>query len=130
MNRGRFGMVPRVTVSEWLYTFATAVRARDYDAARVGFVDDVVAFGTVVPSAYTLDQLEAVQWRPVWEVTRDFEFHNIRIDERVDRATVSALWSSTYVADGTLRRGRATILLQHIGRRWRATHTHFSLEPT
>lgn len=130
MNRGRFGMVPRVTVSEWLYTFATAVRARDYDAARAGFVDDVRAFGTVVPTATSLDQLEVAQWRPVWEVTRDFEFHSICIDERVDRAVVSALWSSKRVTDDLLRQGRATILLQRIGKRWRATHTHFSLEPT
>jgi len=119
-----------VTVSEWLYTFATAVRARDYDAARHIFADDVVAFGTVTPVAHGIDQLEADQWRLVWEVTRDFEFNGIRIDERVDRATVSARWMSRHVADDTHRRGRATILLQRIGKRWRATHTHFSLEPT
>lgn len=118
-----------MTVSEWLYTFAMAVRARDYDAARDIFADDVVAFGTVVPVAHGIDRLEADQWRLVWETTRDFEFNSVNIDEHVNRATISARWSSKRVNDNTLRRGRATILLQRIGQRWRATHTHFSLEP-
>ena len=118
------------SAAEWLEDFARAVRARDYAAARSYFDEDVLGFGTVVPRAEGLDRLEADQWRAVWDVTTAFAFHAPRVVELDAVAFVAAEWSSTYVVDGSRRRGRATIILRHAEGGWRAVHSHFSLEPS
>jgi hypothetical protein len=100
---------------EWLDAFAAAVRTRNYAAARRLFAPGVIGFGTVA-CVDSLDNLELLQWRQVWEATSGFRFETAT----VLGDAIAATWSS----DGG-RRGRATIVLAE----GLAVHTHFSLSP-
>lgn len=116
-----------MTPSDWLHAFESAVRRRDYVDARELFNPAVIAFGTVVPFACGVWQLETEQWRKIWEITTGFTFGAATIDTSGELATICAMWTS--FADATLRAGRSTIVLRRDNEKWRAIHTHFSLTP-
>jgi len=115
---------------EWLEAFAAAVRNRDYTTARSLFCPDVRAFGTRLPVANGIEQLEAAQWRRVWATTYGFTFQAPKVIEAGSLCAIIAQWSSRRASDDSPRYGRATILLTRIDNRWFALHTHLSLEPT
>jgi ketosteroid isomerase-like protein len=124
----------RVEVELWLERFAACVRARDYDAGRELFADDVVGFGTYTPYAEGLDELVENQWKPVWSATRDFHFDlaGARVEIRGELAWVATEWSSTGIGPTGQtfeRRGRVTIVLRRDPAGWRAVHTHLSHNP-
>jgi ketosteroid isomerase-like protein len=118
----------------WMRAFSEAVRKRDFASGRELFDDRVMSFGTVCVRAETLDDLASRQWSVIWPNTRGFEFEyeSSRALVGEGQATVMAHWSSAGLgAGGALfqRRGRATIVLAHDGLRWKAVHTHFSINP-
>jgi len=122
-------MVPAMPLA-WLDAFASAVRNRDYTAARALFCPDVRAFGTAIPVANGIEQLETAQWRPIWDTTYGFTFQAPQIIEAGSLCVIIAQWSSRRTSDDSPRYGRATILLMRVDNRWFALHTHLSLEPT
>ena len=119
---------------DWLCAFSSAVRARDYEGGRALFSPNVVAFGTFSPTLCGLDDLEANQWRHIWENTRDFEFEfgSLQSGGCADFLWVAARWNSygqTHDGESFLRTGRATFALQKCGEKWLAVHSHHSLDP-
>ena len=114
--------------------FAEAVRSRDYDAGQGLFDDNVFSFGTYSNKLEDLHALTENQWKPVWSVTRNFHFHlgTVRCEILGDHAWVAAVWQSEGQAgDGEWhdRIGRATLILHWQKEGWKATHSHFSLQP-
>jgi hypothetical protein len=47
----------------WLREFEAACGGRDFDAGRLMFAQDSVAFGTWASAAHGLDNIEREQWR-------------------------------------------------------------------
>lgn len=124
------------SVGEWLTTWQTFVRRRDFDQARTLFSPAVLGFGSVATVAGSLDELEASQWRRVWPRLGDFTFEDdhLAVVVSTDRllATVAVTWASTWVDNGNGRdRGgrRSCSSATTIDDPWRAVHTHFSLNP-
>lgn len=118
----------------WLEEFARCVRDRTYDEARPLFEDGVYSFGTVADQARGLDNLVQSQWREVWDVTEgfDFEYQAAHCWESDGLLGVATPWSSKGVSeDGESfeRHGRATLLLRRIDGKWKAVHSHFSMNP-
>jgi ketosteroid isomerase-like protein len=118
----------------WFEALARCVRAVDYDAARPLFAADAVAFGTHADLVVGLDAIQARQWSAVWPFIADFTFDLDRLHAVAagDLAWAAVPWTSTgFHADGTPfpRPGRATVTFARVDGRWRATHTHFSLNP-
>lgn len=128
------GADPIAPLRAWLTAWQERVRAVDFAGGRALCAPDLVAFGTRAAMVEGLDRVEAEQWRHVWPVIREF---TVRVAEARgaiagDHAWVAAPWDSLGVrADGCTfpRPGRLTIAFRHVGGRWLATHTHFSLTP-
>ena len=118
----------------WLRKFETACRGRDYDAGRLMFAQDAVAFGTWAMAVHGLENIEREQWRNVWPRIREFRFEARPVARAMgDAAWVAAAWSSEATGpDGqALRRaGRATFVLACHGDGWRCVHSHVSLLPS
>lgn len=109
------------------------VRRRDFEGARDLFASDVVGFGTGSVLARGRDALEERQWRRVWQHTREFAFglEQMHCFGGSDGLCVAITWESVGVrADGSTfpRSGRATLVLAG-GKRLKAVHSHFSLDP-
>ncbi len=121
-------------VLTWLTTFEAACRERDFDAGRVMFADDAVAFGTWATAVSGLDNIVREQWRNVWPRIRGFRFDarpTIRVSG--DSAWIASAWTSKATGpDGRAfpRAGRATFVLARRGGRWLCVHSHVSLPPT
>jgi uncharacterized protein (TIGR02246 family) len=119
----------------WLNEFAATVRARDYKKGRELFHDDAFGFGSVGNMLDGLDRLVEHQWKRVWNQTEGFELHlqYLKCGASGDVAWAAVPFSSQGIApDGSrfLRRGRATYVLEKHDGRWRAVHSHHSLEPS
>jgi len=99
----------------WLREFEAACRARDFDAGRLMFAQDAVAFGTWAMAVHGLDNIERERWRNVWPRIRGFTFEpepEIRTDG--ETARIAAGWRSEATGpDGRpfSRPGRATFIL-------------------
>ena len=122
--------------SDWLARFARCVDARDPEAARALFADDVIAFGSVTAVMAGVDELERLQWKRVWPRISDFRFERESIHVLGDPAsgplTIALKWSSVGRHDDGRRfdrPGRATLVLERSGANWRCVHSHFSLVP-
>ena len=126
---------PPVTPLAWLETFAACVRARDYDAGRELFDNDVTAFGTVSNEMQGLDALVREQWRHVWGATEGFDFlsDTVHVQTIGACAWAGAQWQSTgrrAVGRPFLRHGRATyVLRRNDAGIWLAVHSHHSFVP-
>lgn len=122
-------------IKQWLADFATAVRERDFSAGRALFAHDVCSFGTRADQIKGLDDLEADQWRPIWNATRGycFDYDGATIDVCGDSAWVAITWHSQgkdAAGNWFDRFGRATYILRRSGDKWLAVHTHHSLNPS
>ena len=100
----------------WLQTFEAACRTKDFDAGRVMFAQDAVAFGTWAMAVHGLDNIEREQWRNVWPRIRGFAFEPKPVVRTNGRPFT--------------RTGRATFVLNHRDGRWQCVHSHVSLQPT
>lgn len=125
-------------ILEWFGTFEEHINARDYDAARELFDGTVIGFGTRVPVAQGLDELEQDQWRRTWDRIEDFRFDldstGVTISNDPAQGTAFGTWSSLGIrADGTRfeRAGRVTMIFVQdpLSGSWKAVHTHFSENP-
>lgn len=120
---------------DWLLAFSSAVRARDYAAGHALFAPHVVAFGTFSPALCGLADLEANQWRHIWENTCDFEFDfaSLMCGGCDDFLWIAVRWSSHALDSNSqktrFRTGRATFALEKIEGKWLAVHSHHSLDP-
>jgi ketosteroid isomerase-like protein len=122
---------------QWLSTWEQAINARDFNAAKALFDDDVVGFGTLVEVVRGLDELSDAQWRRTWPQIEDFSFDTDAMSVATfgagSAAAIAIMWRSYGLReDGSryFRPGRATIVLKrHEDSAWRAVHTHFSLVP-
>ena len=118
----------------WLREFETACRARDFDAGRLMFAQDAVAFGTWAMAVHGLANIEREQWRNVWPRIRDFTFEREPVVcASGDTAWIAAGWQSEATgADGRPfpRPGRATFILARRNGRWQCVHSHVSLRPS
>ena len=120
-------------ISDWLAAWEETINARDYQAARLLFADDVVAFGSLAGHMSGLDELEQRQWRAIWENTRSFRFDPpIVVKQTADLVVLACRWRS----EGMLpeggwydRSGRCTLVLGHTASGWRCAHSHFSMDP-
>jgi ketosteroid isomerase-like protein len=118
----------------WLRDFEAACRGRNFDAGRLMFAPDAVAFGTWAMAVHGLDNIEREQWRNVWPRIRGFTFEP-KPEIRTDGATawIAAGWRSEATGpDGRTfpRPGRATFILSRRDGRWLCVHSHVSLQPT
>src|SRR5687767_11009617 len=122
------------TPSEWLRTFETAVRARDFAGGRTLFAEDAVAFGTWARAVSGLDNIMREQWHNVWPRIQNFRFDaDARVRSAGDSAWIAAGWSTEATgADGRpfARPGRGTFVLERRDGKWLAVHSHFSLLPS
>ena len=124
------------TPEQWLRTFETVVRGRDFAAGRAMFADDAVAFGTWARAVAGLDNIVREQWQNVWPRIRDFRFEpdaRVRTSESGDSAWIATGWLTEATGpDGQpfTRPGRGTFVLERRAGRWLAVHSHFSLLPT
>ena len=122
------------TPQEWLRTFETAVRARDFAGGRTMFADDAVAFGTWARAVAGLDNIIREQWQNVWPRIQNFRFGpDAHVHASGDSAWIAAEWSTEATGpDGRPfnRPGRGTFVLQRRGGTWLAVHSHFSLLPS
>src|SRR5467141_1690344 len=104
------------TPEQWLQTFETAVRARDFAGGRTLFADDAVAFGTWARAVAGLANIEREQWQNVWPRIRGFHFEpdtNVRTSG--DHAWIAGSWSTEVTGpDGRPleRPGRGTFVLE------------------
>ena len=118
----------------WLREFEAACRGRNFDAGRLMFAQDAVAFGTWAMAVHGLDNIEREQWRNVWPRIRDFAFEpNPEVRADGSTAWIAAAWRSEATGpDGRpfSRPGRATFILARRDGRWRCVHSHVSLQPT
>ncbi len=126
--------VRQQAVHDWLNAFAAAVRDNDLSRGASLFDHDVVSFGTRVVHVQGVHNLAELQWKPVWDSTRGFEFatHTARIELGDEFAWVASEWHSQARSTGGEwfdRFGRATLMLRHRDGRWFAVHSHFSLRP-
>jgi len=125
------------SVRDWLASWQTFIRARDFDQARRLFMPGVLGFGSVATVAGSLDDLEGAQWRRVWPKLGSFAFQDEHLAVTVssDRllAAVAVTWASTWTDETPdhapvqrPRPGRATIVLVRdaVTDPWRAVHTH------
>jgi ketosteroid isomerase-like protein len=118
----------------WLREFEAACRGRNFDAGRLMFAQEAVAFGTWAMAVQGLDNIEREQWRNVWPRIRGFTFEpkpEVRTDG--DTAWIAAGWRSEATdQDGRRfsRPGRATFILARRDGRWLCVHSHVSLQPT
>ena len=125
---------PDQAVLDWLGEFEAACRGRNFDAGRLMFAQDAVAFGTWATAVHGLDNIEREQWRNVWPRIRDFTFEPgpvVRADG--DTAWIAAGWHSEATGAGGkpfARPGRATFILARRDGRWQCVHSHVSLQPT
>jgi ketosteroid isomerase-like protein len=122
------------TPAEWLQTFETAVRARDFTGGRTLFADDAVAFGTWARAVAGLDNIVREQWQNVWPRIRGFRFEpDVHIGAAGDTAWIAGGWLTEVTGpDGRplSRPGRGTFVLERRAGRWLAVHSHFSLLPS
>ncbi|MBM4443472.1 MAG: nuclear transport factor 2 family protein [Candidatus Rokubacteria bacterium] len=122
------------TPEEWLKTFQTAVRARDFAGGRTMFADDAVAFGTWARAVAGLDNIVREQWQNVWPRIRNFTFdRDTHVRSAGDTAWIAGGWTTEATGpDGKpfQRPGRGTFVLEKRGGKWLAVHSHFSLLPS
>src|SRR5574341_21965 len=106
---------PDQDVLTWLRDFEAAYRDRNFDAGRLMFAPDALAFGTWATAVRVLDNIEREQWRNVWPRIRGFTFEpKPVVCVNGDTAWIAAGWHSAATgADGkSFRRpGRATFVL-------------------
>jgi ketosteroid isomerase-like protein len=124
----------RAAALQWLSTFEAACRGRDFEAGRLLFAPDAVAFGTYATAVHGLDNIEREQWRQIWPRIREFRFEpQPAAAGEGNSAWIAATWSSEATApDGRpfTRHGRATFTLARRDGRWLAVHSHVSLLPS
>jgi ketosteroid isomerase-like protein len=133
-RRSSVDQEPKVEIRHWLEDFAAAVRNRDFAAGRALFAEHVFAFGTRADRIEGLADLEADQWRPIWNSTRAYHFDHdaATIDVSGEMAWVAITWHSQGKdAAGTWydRFGRATYILRRVQGAWVAVHSHHSINP-
>ena len=125
-------------IIQWLKIFEDCVQRLDYAQARSLFLPDCYCFGSQARKIVSLDDLVEDQWKQVWPNIKNFGFNyallDCRISEAKDMASAICPWHSVgFHPDGRSfeRGGRATIILgkDAPGGRWRAYHTHYSLNP-
>jgi ketosteroid isomerase-like protein len=121
------------SIAEWLDAWGAMIRARDIDAARRLFAEDVIAFRSLSEAMIGRDELERNQWEPIWNRTRGFRFedHTVVFDNSRE-AVVAATWSSEGEGEaGRLypRRGRATLAFRRENGDLVCIHSHFSMNP-
>jgi len=121
-------------IRPWLESFSAAVRDGDFAAGQALFANDVCAFGTRADRIESLADLEANQWRPIWNSTRGyrFDFDTAIIEICGPMAWVAITWHSqgrNPAGNWFDRFGRATYILRKIEGRWLAVHSHHSLNP-
>ena len=120
----------------WLEAFAASVRGGDYAGARGLFDAEVVGFGTRTVMMRGLDDLQARQWRYIWESTRGFGFDPASVvmgrSQDASQGWIAGRWSSEGRGpDGGwfARHGRASFVLSRRDGAWRCVHSHHSLDP-
>ena len=119
----------------WLEAFQLAVNQEDYTLGKRLFSPTVYSFGTIAFLANDLEELVTNQWEKRWPQNATFSF-----DIDTGKMIVTpphVICALTWVAkshDGTIRNGRATVVLQ--GQRiddgpveLRCCHSHFSGNP-
>ena len=125
-------------IRQWFAEWTVNVADVDFVPARDLFEDNVASFGTHMDVVEGLQNLENDQWRSVWPTIEDFSFllPTLKVAVSPDRrmALGIIIFSSTGIgADGHRfpRPGRATVAFSRSRRnaRWKAIHTHVSLNP-
>lgn len=119
----------------WLESFQLCVNQRDYELARSMFSPSVIGFGTVAYMTTGIDELVSEQWEKRWPLNESFQFdlEHAKMIPCMPYVMAALMWSSKE-ADGTERKGRATLML--IAKKdadgpieLRCCHSHFSLCP-
>jgi len=123
---------PVAAVTEWFELMSLYCSTVDFDSARGIFAPHVASFGTQADAVRGLDRLQKEQWEQIWPRTKGFRvlMDTVHASGNAGMAWGMATWESMgFDQEGkSFRRpGRATVVLERIGDRWLALHTHFSL---
>ena len=131
-------MTSHQALRQWFEGFTACVRRRDFAGGRKFFDRRVVGYGSYARACEGLDALVSRQWMKIWPNITGFRFDLRALRYRVSRdgCLLCAMvpWRSTgYHKNGRpfTRNGRMTLLLTRPrrGRPWKASHTHYSLNP-
>jgi ketosteroid isomerase-like protein len=125
-------MSPVYTIDDWLLKFEKAVNNRDFECGLNLYADSVLLFGTRIAISIDMNEYLSMQWRPIWNISKNFKFTRIeKIAESGGLQICTALWQNTSEIKmiSQTRSGRATIVLQTSNRGLLAIHSHFSENP-
>lgn len=116
-------------MQRWLLDFQRAIRGEDYEQGRKLFHPNVVAFGTSVNRADSLDALEECQWKVRWPNNASFEYlvKEAKVIPAPGMFVVAIEWFvKSKIIRGSPRTGRATIVLGDFEGKLLGLHTHHS----
>lgn len=124
-------------ILNWLKSFESYIKSRQFDEAKALFCEDTHAFGTWTFSMENLDELYNKQWNQIWDKIQDFSFDWQQVDLYTDpsgsSAHIAARWTTQAIdkdSNKTFKRpGRATLFLVNRNGEWKGRHSHFSLDP-
>ncbi len=128
----------RASIADFFQRWASLVDAVDFRRARPLYTEDVIAFGSLGTMMTSRDALENEQWRAVWPTlaayTHDLSTLEIVISPDRLMAMGAVIARTTGIhKDGSHFdrpvRVTATLMREHVGAPWLATHTHVSLIP-
>lgn len=122
-------VIGREDVERWLFEFQRCIRSKNYTKARTLFHSRVIAFGTSVNRADSLDRLEERQWRKRWPDNGRFEYlvKSASVIPGAGMFVVAVEWcvpSPVIGANG--RNGRATLVLLDFDGKLLCAHSHHS----
>lgn len=120
----------KAEVLRWLGDFQKAIQHEDYPAGRRLFHQNVVAFGTSVNRADSLDYLEERQWKDRWPRNHHFQYliQTARVVPSPGMFVVAVEWKcpSSLIVRRPPRSGRATIVLADFEGKLLCVHSHHS----
>jgi len=119
-------------VLEWIKSFESSVKNREFEKAQSLYDSQAALFGTLVFKSQSTEDYRKNQWENIWNSSKNFKFTEIlRIDVFDSVAIISAIWENTSLVneDWIERSGRATLCFIKIKEEVKAIHSHFSSKP-
>jgi len=119
-------------VLEWIKSFESSVKNREFEKAQSLYDSQAALFGTLVFKSQSTEDYRKNQWENIWNSSKNFKFTEIlRIDVFDSVAIISAIWENTSLVneDWIERSGRATLCFIKVKEEVKAIHSHFSLTP-
>ena len=125
-------MLSQDEVLEWIKSFESSVKNREFEKAQSLYDSQAALFGTLVFKTQSIEDYRKNQWENIWNSSKNFKFTEfLRIDVFDSVAIISAIWENISLVneDWIERSGRATLCFIKVKEEVKAIHSHFSLTP-